>query len=70
MVKVSKYSIKSEAAIHVCAIKKLFWRVLEMSQKNIRMSFFSSKVAGLYSLKRFMKKAPVHVFFCKFCQIF
>ena len=34
MVKVSKYSIKSEEAIHVRTIKKLFWRVLKVPQKK------------------------------------
>ena len=34
MVKVYKYSIKSEAAIHECNVKALFWRNLNISQKE------------------------------------
>ena len=49
MIKVSKYSIKSEAANHSCTIKKLFWRVLKISQKkNLCMSLLLNKFAGLY----------------------
>ena len=33
-VKVSKYSIKSEAVIRKCAIKKQFWKVLNIPQKK------------------------------------
>ena len=31
MIKIFKYLIKLEAAIHGCTIKKLFWRVLRVS---------------------------------------
>ena len=34
MVKVYKYSIKSEPAIHGCTMKKLFLRNLNISQKK------------------------------------
>ena len=64
------YSIKSEAAIHVCTIKKLFWRVLKMSQeKTFAWVFFQIK-SQAYSLELFLKKGPVHVLSCKFCQVF
>ena len=33
-IKISKYSIKSQAAIHDCTMKKLFWKVLEIPQKK------------------------------------
>ena len=34
MIKISKYSIKSEAAIHGCTIKKLFSGVLKVPQRK------------------------------------
>ena len=48
IIKVSKYSIKSEAAIHGSAIEKLFWRVLKVSQKKPLHEPFISKAAGLH----------------------
>ena len=33
------------------------------------MSLFSNKIAGLQR-RTFLKKPPVHIFSCKFCQIF
>ena len=68
IIKVSKYLIKSEAEIHGYTIKKLFWRVLKISQKKT-YSVFSNKVVGLHS-EIFLKKGPVHVFSCKLCQTF
>ena len=48
MVKVYKYSIKSEAEIHGYTIKKLFRRNLKISQKrNLFMDLFLNKVSGL-----------------------
>ena len=72
MVKVYKYSIKSEAEIHGYTIKKLFRRNLKISQKrNLFMDLFLNKVTGLHTdLKKKKKKAPVHVFSSKLCQIF
>ena len=35
IIKISKYSIKSEAAIYGCIIKKLFRRVLKTLQKIV-----------------------------------
>ena len=34
MAKVYNYSITSEAAVHECTIKKLFWRNVEIPQKK------------------------------------
>ena len=48
MIQISKYSIKSEAAIHGCTVKKLFWRVLKISQKKLCMILFLNKVAGVH----------------------
>ena len=70
MVKVSKYSIKSEAPIHGCTIKEAVLKSFKnFTEKNLCMSFFLNKVAGLQS-ETFLKKAPVHVFSCKLCIIF
>ena len=69
MAKVSKFSIKSEAVIHVCTttIKKLFWKC---NRKNsFAWASFQIKLQA-YSLKLLFKKAPVHVFSRRFCQIF
>ena len=50
MVKVYKYSIKSEAEIHGYTIKKLFRRNLKISQKrNLFMDLFLNKVTGLHT---------------------
>ena len=57
MVKVCKYSIKSEAAIHGCTIKKLFWRVLKTSQENTLAWASSNKIAGLQPETLFEKDA-------------
>ena len=70
MVEVSKYSIKPEAVIHMCTTKKLFWRVLKISQKKtFAWVSFQIKLQA-YSLKLFLIKAPVQVFSCNFSQIF
>ena len=51
MVKVSKYSIKSEAVIRRCTIKKQFWKVLNISQKKAyTWASFEIKLQA-YSLK-------------------
>ena len=51
-------------------MKKLFWKVLKMSQKKtFAWASFQIKLQA-YSLRRFLKKASVHVFSSRFCQIF
>ena len=62
MVKVCKYSIKSEAAIHGCTIKKLFWRVLKTSQENTFAWASSNKIAGLQPENFFEKDACTRAF--------
>ena len=70
MVKVSKYSIKSEAVIRRFTIKKQFWGVLNISQeKTYTWAFFEIKLQA-YSLKLLFKKALVQVFSYKICQMF
>ena len=63
------YSIKSEAEIHGCTIKKLFWRILKISQKKPMNEPLFKQRCRLTSWF-FLKKAPAHVFSCKLCQIF
>ena len=69
MAKVYKYSLKSEAAMYYKeAVLKKF---KNFTEKNICKSLFLDKVAGLHTETFFLKKkAPVHVFSCKPCQIF
>ena len=64
MVQVCKFSIKSEAAIHVCTILlKSCSEVLKMSQnENLCMSLSSNKVAGLKPETFFEKGLCTHVF--------
>ena len=57
-----KYSIKSEAAIHGCTIKKLFWRVLKTSQENTFAWASSNKIAGLQPENFFEKDACTRAF--------
>ena len=57
MIKISKYSIKSEAAIHSCNIKKLFWRVLKISHKTTYVwGSFSIKLQPYILIFFFFKK--------------
>ena len=72
MVKVSKFSVKSEEAI-ACVLyneKAVLKSFKNVTEKNLCKSFFSNKVAGLQPVRRFLKKASVHVFSSRFCQIF
>ena len=64
MVKVYKYSIKSEAEIHEYTIKKLFRRNLKISQKrNLFMDLFLNKVTGLHTDFFFKKKKLLYTCF-------
>ena len=68
MIKVSKCSIKSEAAIQGCTRRKLFWRVLKISQKKPMHGPLLNKVARLHR-EFFLKKRLLckyfHVCFAK-----
>ena len=69
MVKVSKYSIKSEAVIRRCTIKKQFWRVLNILQKKtLCMGLFWNKVAGLQPQTSFIKRLLYRCFPIKFAK--
>ena len=70
MVKVSKYSIKSEAVIRRCTIKKQFWRVLNISQKKAYTSASFEIKLQAYSLILLLKKGSCQVFSYKICKIF
>ena len=67
MVKVPKYSIKSG---FTCALYKSCSEELKMSQNNTFAWVSFQKTLQAYSLELFLKKVSVHVFSCKFCQIF
>ena len=69
MVKVSKYSTKSEAVIRRCTIKRQFLNVLNNSQKkNLYMSLSWNKVAGLQPETSFKKMFLYRCFPIKFAK--
>ena len=71
MVKVYKYSIKSEAEIHGYTIKKLFRRNLKISQKrNLFMDLFLNKVTGLHTDLKKKKKLLYTCFPLSFAKYF
>ena len=61
MVKVCKFSIKSEAAIHVCTMLQKSCSE-NVTEKNLFMSLFSNKVAGLKPETSFEKGLCTLVF--------
>ena len=64
MIKLSKYSIKSEAAIHGCTIKKAVLKSFKnFTEKHLSMSLFLNEVAGLHPEFFFKKKRLLHAYF-------
>ena len=71
MIKISKYSIRSEAAIHGCTIKKAALKSFKnFTGKTLCMSLFLNKVAGLRPEVFFKKRLLYTCFPVSFAKYF
>ena len=69
-VKIFEHLRKSSLMVKVSKYKKAVLKSFKIfTEKNLCMSLFLNKVAGLQP-ETFLKKAPVHVFSSKLCIIF
>ena len=71
MIKLSKYLIKSEAAIHGCTIRKAVLKSFKnFTEKHLSMSLFLNKVAGLHPEFLFKKRLLYTCFPVSFAKYF